>query len=557
MPVLLITSGDAAQQIAVDKPVFKIGKRRTNNLALQDTNVSREHCEIVAQGEGYILRDLGSRNGTFLNGHRVQEAPLLDGSVIQCSGVQMTFYIQPPSGVAQPLARQAASLSASRGGGLPAAADDDGQTPIELKQKVHAELLKDMDLKQTDFTKQSEEELYRRTTEVVTQIITRFRTELPPWLTPEALLKEIVDEALGLGPLEDLLDDEEIDEIMVNAWDKIYVEKHGRIERAKKRFTGDPQVVAVIRRIIAPIGRRIDETNPMVDARLPDGSRVNAIISPLSLTGPTLTIRKFATDPFMVGDLIGFGSMTPVMARFIEICVRYRANILISGGTGSGKTVLLNVCSSFIPEDERIVTIEDAAELKLHQEHVISLESKPPNIEGEGAIPIRKLVMNSLRMRPDRIVIGECRGAEALDMLQAMNTGHDGSLTTLHANSPRDALNRLETLVLMAGMELPSMAIRDQIVGALNFIIQTSRMPDGSRKMTHISEMRGERGDEMDVADVFLYVQTGFTADGKVEGHFTATGEVPLFIKELRARGIEAPDELFLPTKPAAAAVTG
>ena len=552
MPVLVISEGGASRQVVIDKPEFTIGKRSTNDLVLGHAKVSREHCVIAVQDGSFVLRDLRSRNGTFLNGVRlVGEAPLQDGSVIQVADVSATFHLADASvpGGSQAPVRVERSV-APQPGGVPAVSNDDQQTPIELKKQIHDELLKDMDLKNTDFSRQTEEELYKRTTDVVSLIISRFRNELPPWLTEEALLKEIVDEALGLGPLEDLLGDEGIDEIMVNAWDKIFVERHGKLERTKKRFTGDEQVVAVIRRIIAPIGRRIDETNPMVDARLTDGSRVNAIISPLSLKGPSLTIRKFSSDPFTIDDLIGFGSLTREMADFIELVVKYRANVLISGGTGSGKTVLLNVCSNFIPESERIVTIEDAAELKLNQEHVVSLEAKPANIEGEGAIPIQKLVINSLRMRPDRIVVGECRGGEALDMLQAMNTGHDGSLTTLHANSPRDALNRLETLVLMAGMELPSMAIRDQIVGALNFIIQTSRLPDGSRKITYISEMAGERGSEMDVKDIFLFKQAGYTSDGKVKGHMTATGTVPRFVKGVEERGIEVDEAMFKPARP-------
>ena len=554
MAMLVVSEGNATRQVAIDKPRFKIGKRQTNDLVLAHIKVSREHCEIVAQDGGFVLHDLKSRNGTFLDGVRlVGHAPLGDGSVIQIADASLTFYAQnAATGVAQPPAKVGQAV-AKRQGGVPAAADDGTQTPIELKKRVHAELLKDMDLKQADFSRQTEEELYKRTNDVVRAIIRRMRSDLPAWLSEEAFLKEIVDEALGLGPLEDLLADEGIDEIMVNAWDKIYVERSGKIEKTKKRFTGNDQVVAVIRRIIAPIGRRIDESSPMVDARLPDGSRVNAIIAPLSLTGPTLTIRKFAADPFTVDDLIGFESLNRKMADVVELAVKNRANILISGGTGSGKTTLLNVCSSFIPPQERIVTIEDAAELKLNQEHVISLEAKPPNIEGLGAIPIRKLVMNSLRMRPDRIVVGECRGGEALDMLQAMNTGHDGSLTTLHANSPRDALNRLETLVLMAGMELPSMAIRDQIVGALDFIVQTARIPDGSRKVTHISEMTGDKGSEMGVRDIFVFKQLGYSADGKVKGYMTATGIVPEFVKGMLARGIEVKEGLFEPTDPAEA----
>ncbi len=540
MPFLVYIDGGQQRQIEITKPRFTIGKRQGNDLVLSDVKISREHAEIIATESGYALCDLDSRNGTFVDGTRVVGRTLLrDGADIHVASVPLRFHMtQPASGAQVPAAPRAATPASTAAQPAPASTDEEGQTPIELKQFIHKELLKDMDLKQHDFTKQTEEELYKRTSEVVRNIIKRVRNQMPPWLSEEKLLKEIIDEALGLGPLEDLLADEETDEVMVNDWDRIYVERHGKIERTKARFSGRDQVLAVIRRIIAPIGRRIDETTPMVDARLPDGSRVNAIIHPLSLSGPTITIRKFATDPFTVDDLIGFGSMNRTMADFLALAVKYRANILISGGPGSGKTTLLNVVSNFIPDDERIVTVEDAAELRLSQEHVISLESKPPNIQGEGAIPIRELVRNSLRMRPDRIVVGECRGAEALDMLQAMNTGHDGSLTTLHANTPRDALNRLETLVLMAGMELPSAAIRDQIVGAIDFIVQTSRMPDGTRKITYISEIIGERGEDMDVRHIFLFKQSGFDADGKVVGDYVPTGEVPDFIDALKQRSI-------------------
>ena len=548
MPILIVSEGGRTRQIQFDKPRFTIGKRQGNDLVLSDIKISREHCEILAAQSGYILRDLRSSNGSFVDGVRVSgDAPLRHGSAVMLSAVRITFHDQsgaPQTAVAAVAAQAAAvAKAAPQAGGPPQ--DEQGQTPIELKQYIHTELLRDMDLKQTDFTKQTEEELYKRTAEVVQSIIRRVRDRMPPWLTEQALLKEIIDEALGLGPLEDLLADEATDEVMVNDWDRIYVEREGKIMRTKQRFSGRPQVLAIIRRIIAPIGRRIDETNPMVDARLPDGSRVNAIISPLSLTGPTITIRKFSTDPFTVADLVGFTSISQTMADFLALAVKHRANVLISGGTGSGKTTLLNVMSNFIPADERIITVEDAAELRLNQEHVISLESKPPNIQGEGAIPIRELVRNSLRMRPDRIVVGECRGGEALDMLQAMNTGHDGSLTTIHANTPRDALNRLETLVLMAGMDLPSAAIRDQIVGAIDFIVQTSRMPDGTRKVTYVSEIIGERGTEMGVQDIFRFRQSGYDSDGKVQGEFAATGVVPQFVEMLLERSIPVNPDWF------------
>jgi pilus assembly protein CpaF len=375
--------------------------------------------------------------------------------------------------------------------------------------------------------------------------VKKFESERPEWLPAEALVKEVVDEAVGLGPLEDFLADDTVDEIMVNGWARVYVERHGRIELTDKQFTGNEQVLAVIRRILSPIGRRIDESSPMVDGRLADGSRVNAIIAPLSLTGPTITIRKFARTPYTHLDLIRFGSISPPMAEFLKFSVVNRRNIVISGGTGSGKTTLLNILSGFIPATERIVTIEDAAELQLAQEHVVSLESKPASIEGKGEIPIRKLVINALRMRPDRIVVGECRGGEALDMLQAMNTGHDGSLTTLHANSPRDVLARLETMVLMAGLELPSRAIREQIVAAISLIVHGARLPDGSRKITNVSEITGMEGDTIVLQPVFEFKQKGFDEHGKVLGDFRPSGAVPTFVPELRERGIPVDMSLF------------
>ncbi len=357
----------------------------------------------------------------------------------------------------------------------------------------------------------------------------------------ESLLAEIT----GLGPLQVLLEDPEINEIMVNSASRVYVERGGRLELAPVTFESDRQVLHLIEKIVAPLGRRIDESSPMVDARLPDGSRVNAVIPPVALKGPCLTIRKFARDPLTVEDLVRGGSLTAEMAAFLEACVRARLNIVVSGGTGSGKTTLLNVLSGFIPDDERIVTIEDAAELQLRQDHVVSLETRPANVEGKGEIPIRQLVRNALRMRPDRIVVGEVRGGEALDMLQAMNTGHDGSLTTGHANSPRDMLSRLETMVLMAGMELPVRAIREQIASAIDLIIQTARLKDGSRRVTHLTEVQGMEGDVIVLQDIFLFHQLGVGQDGRVTGEFRPTGIRPRFYERLLVSGITLPPHLF------------
>ncbi|MGR3765920.1 CpaF family protein [Rossellomorea sp. NS-SX7] len=345
----------------------------------------------------------------------------------------------------------------------------------------------------------------------------------------QMLIESVEDELLGYGPITPLLEDASISEIMVNGPGQIYYERDGKLIQSSVVFRDDQHVQRVIEKIVSPIGRRVDESSPMVDARLPNGSRVNAIIPPLSLLGPTVTIRKFADTPFTVEDLIGFGSLNKDMAEFLNACVMGRLNIFISGGTGSGKTSSLNVLSSFIPQDERIITIEDAAELKLSQEHIVSLESRPKNIEGKGEITIRDLVRNALRMRPDRIVVGEVRGAEALDMLQAMNTGHDGSLSTGHANSPRDMLSRLETMVMMAGYDLPVRAIREQIANALDLIVQQVRLKDGSRKITHITEVQGMEGDTIVLQDLFLYKETG----GTQQGRFISTGIRPKFIDKL------------------------
>ncbi len=348
----------------------------------------------------------------------------------------------------------------------------------------------------------------------------------------------------ALGPIRDLVLDDSLTEIMVNGPKQIYVERNGKILLTDRQFDDDNHVLRVIDFIVSAVGRRIDFRSPMADARLWDGSRVNAVIAPVALDGPILTIRKFTRDPYKASDLVNFGTMSPEAVGFVKACVLARANILISGGTGTGKTTLLNVCSSFIPSDERIVTIEDAAELQLNQEHVCRMESRPADVHGEGRINIRELVINSLRMRPDRIVVGECRGGEALDMLQAMNTGHDGSLTTVHANSSRDALSRLETLVLMAGMDLPAKAIRQQVAAALDMIVQLSRMKDGSRKVTNISEITGMEGETITMQDIFVYEQRGVDDAGRVQGVFRPTGIRPNIIDKLFDLGLEIPHEL-------------
>jgi len=551
MPKLLIKDQRSGKtsEYQIRKDLTSFGKKETNDLVFDRQNISREHCQIVEMNGGFLLRDLGSRNGTFHNGQKVsQDTILQNGATIQLGDFLITF-VHEATGAAPPAEGEPDSQAlAVRGAEPPVLSADEErlQKLIAIKKQIHERLLKEMNLKQVDLTKETPEELRAQTGPIVKRIVKDIRSKLPDGVNPAQLTKEIVDEAVGLGVLEGLIEDEEVDEIMVNNYDTIYVERHGKIERVKdKYFTDNRQLVSIIRRILAPISRRIDESSPMVDARLQDGSRVNAIIAPLAVSGPTLTIRKFATDPFTVKDLIGFGSLTQAMADFSALCVEQRKNVLVSGGTGSGKTTLLNVLSNFIPERERIVTVEDAVELKLLKPHVVSLEAKPANIEGKGAIPIRDLVKNSLRMRPDRIVVGECRGGEALDMLQAMNTGHDGSLTTLHANSCKDAINRLETLVMMSGMELPSRAIREQIASAVHIIVQQARLSDGSRKVTSISEILGMEDEAVELLEVFTFVQTGYDPKGKVLGHYKATGAVPTFVEDLVARGIEVDMTMF------------
>ena len=405
-----------------------------------------------------------------------------------------------------------------------------------VQQRVIAELDPRMDLSDPDRVRRTLEETFLSVLE--SEGIVLGRTER------HRLFEAIVAEILGYGPIEPLLKDNTVTEIMVNGPKQVWVERNGKLEKTAIEFDDDDHVMRIIDRIVSPLGRRIDESSPMVDARLPDGSRINAVIPPISLVGPCLTIRKFSRDPLTVDDLIRFGTMTPEIAQLLKACVNARLNMVVSGGTGSGKTTLLNVLSSFIPSDERIVTIENAAELQLRQEHVVTLESRLLNIEGKGEVTIRDLVINALRMRPDRIVVGEFRGGEALDMLQAMNTGHDGSMTTVHSNSPRDTLHRLETMVLMAGMDLPVRAIREQIASALDLIIHMARLKDGSRKIVAITEVQGMEGDVIVLQDIFVFEQTGFE-NGKVLGRIRPTGVRPKFVEKFEVANIYLPPQIF------------
>jgi len=416
----------------------------------------------------------------------------------------------------------------------------------DLKEEVKNILIEGMD---QDLLNEEDEEKKRDTfrqgiDEILKQLTTERMLKIPPGIQ-KRIIEDILDNVLGLGPLEKFLRQEEISEIMVNGPKQIYIEKNGKLTLTDVTFKDDEHVLHIIEKIISPLGRRCDESQPLVDARLKDGSRVNAIIPPLALNGPTITIRKFKKDPLQISDLVRFGTLTQEMADFIEACVLGRLNIVISGGTGSGKTTTLNILSGFIPEDERIITVEDAAELQLRQPHVISLETRPPNIEGKGEITIRDLIKNTLRMRPERIVVGECRGGEALDMLQAMNTGHDGSLTTGHANTPRDMMRRLETMVMMSGMELPMKAIRENIASAVDMIVQQSRLKDGSRKITHITEVQGMEGDTPVLQDIFIFEQQGLDSNGKIIGKLKPLGIRPKFYDKLVSCGISLPADIF------------
>jgi pilus assembly protein CpaF len=414
----------------------------------------------------------------------------------------------------------------------------------EMRQKMHQFVIHELGPLLTD-QRVSEADLRRQVDEQLHKALTQERLALTAH-ERQQLVGSVTDDVLGYGPIDQLLRDETITEVMVNGPHNIYVERSGRIELTDVKFTDEVHVRRIVDKIVSQIGRRVDEANPMVDARLPDGSRVNVVVHPLSIGGPFMTIRKFAKEPYQVDDLIRFGSFTAQVAHFINSCVRGRLNVVVSGGTGTGKTTMLNVLSSFIPDDERIVTVEDAKELQLHQNHVLPLEARPPNIEGRGEVKIRDLVRNSLRMRPDRIVVGEIRGGEALDMLQAMNTGHDGSLTTVHSNSPRDTLSRIETLTLMAGMDLPVRVIREQMASALDLIVHLTRLRDGSRRITHVSEVMGMEGDVVVLQDIYLFdFSMGIDEDGRFKGHLKSTGIRPSFSEHLADYGISLEPALF------------
>jgi len=538
----------------LDPGIYSIGSDADCRICLPGESIENRHAILTILEDSIWLEDLDSGSGTLLDGNKTTgRCPVHDGQEILVGSY--TLIVNPATATpAPPASAPDAPATAELPPPPPAPAShtpplDDAalEQKRSIKQQIHRELVARMDIKRMSLSGIKENDLTAKAQTTIQGIMQEIRAKLPQGIDPDALAREIFDEALRLGPLEIFLADDEITEIMVNGPNQIYIEKKGRLIRSNQTFMDDASVMAIIERIVSPLGRRIDESQPYVDARLADGSRVNAIIHPLSLIGPCLTIRKFSRTPFTDQDLIRFGTITPQVAEFIRICVLLRKNIIVSGGTGSGKTSLLNVISSYIPDSDRIVTIEDAAELQLKQEHVVSLEARPPNIEGKGAITIRDLVRNSLRMRPDRVVVGECRGGEALDMLQAMNTGHDGSLTTVHANAPRDVISRLETMVLMSGMELPVRAIREQIASAVDIIVHESRFSDGSRKVTNVTEIVGQEGEQITMQDIFAFKQTGVDENGNVSGSLNATGSVPTFLEEISARGLRIDHAIFSP----------
>ena len=543
---------DAPHRRTLEDGTYIIGRGGPAKIVLPYPEISERHALLVLGGGKARLEDMHSANGTYVDGAPIADiVELAADSVVQIGGCMLRVSrADAPSHAVEPPAQQAVAapdIPCSR-----PERPDIKQAIIRRKarEQIQKELIARLDLKRLTVAGVDRDGLERQAKDKIHEIVGQIckAGRLPQGVDPARLEREVFDEALRLGPLEDLISDDSVTEIMVNGPHQVYVERHGRLELTDLQFSDDESVLAIIERIVSPIGRRIDESQPYVDARLADGSRVNAIIPPLALSGPTITIRKFARRALTVDDFIRFGTWTRNAAEFMKACVRMRKNIIVAGGTGSGKTTLLNLLSGFIPETERIVTVEDAAELKLVQPHVVRLEARPPNIEGRGAVTIRDLVKNCLRMRPDRIIVGECRGGEALDMLQAMNTGHDGSLTTVHANSPRDVISRLETMVLMSGMELPSRAIREQIASAVDIIIHESRLSDGSRKVVAISEVTGLEGQQIVMQELFSFRQTGVDEHGRVTGTFAPTGAMPMFYEHLRSRGLRLDPAMFDPS---------
>ncbi|MEW8001514.1 MAG: ATPase, T2SS/T4P/T4SS family [Candidatus Thiodiazotropha sp.] len=525
-----------------------IGSARHSDLVIKHRHIAKRHATLYAKDNQVHIEDHGSITGTWVNRERViNYGPLNNHDEITIGDVSLRVELDNNRDLVFPQISDNDGIQQNHTQENALGLGDinqQGETAEEQKiilywtRIIHEQLISEMDLRRKDVHSMSDDQLRVEAENLIDQIIVRLKPDLPDHFELGKLRVSVLNEAVGLGPLERFIEDDSITEIMVNNHREIFVERAGKLVKSGESFSSDQAVLSVIERIITPLGRRIDESSPMVDARLKDGSRVNAIIPPLAIKGPSLTIRKFAKQRLTFNDIIKYGSISHAMVDFLKICVEQRKNIIVSGGTGSGKTTLLNVLSNFIPDSERIITVEDAAELRLYQPNLVSLEAKPANLEGRGAVSIRELVKNTLRMRPDRIVVGECRGGEALDMLQAMNTGHDGSLTTAHANSPRDALSRLEVMVLMAGMDLPVTAIREQVASAVNIIVQQTRYACGSRKITKITEVTGIERNTIQLQDIFEFRQRGFDEQGKVWGNFIATGFVPSFYETLNSIGV-------------------
>jgi pilus assembly protein CpaF len=574
-----LTNGDdRASRLQYEGGKVRIGRDAENDVRLSSWRVSRKHAEVFFSNDKVFVRDLNSTDGTSVNGARVTtHGPLLPSDRIEVGPFSLKVRWTAPStgsaAAAAPaspeaganahavrMADQAVTFSGpAQAAAAPAAPVPPSQPAVEpaphdpmfkWRHLLQERLLEAFDVRRVDVHRMSDAELHTRTERLIAELVER-TPEIPADVDRTALIAAVRDEAIGLGLLEPLLADASVTEIMVNRADEVYIERGGVLERFPLAFTSDRAVTGIIERIVAPIGRRIDESSPMVDARLKDGSRVNAVIPPLALKGPSITIRKFSKRKLGTEDLLRFGSASSQMIEFLRIAVEHRRNMVISGGTGSGKTTLLNILANFIPKGERVVTIEDAAELQLHHPNLVSLESRPANIEGKGQITIRDLVRNSLRMRPDRIVVGECRGGEALDMLQAMNTGHDGSLTTGHANTPRDMLARLEVMVLMAGIDLPVTAIREQVASAIDLIVHQTRFACGTRRITHICEVTGVESGCIQLQDIFEFRQTGIDAHGKTGGYYTGCGFVPEFYETLRSIGVPLELAIFERRDPA------
>ena len=556
--VLTTLIGGNRESRTLTDGTYMIGRNPSCQIRFDFPEVSERHAILTVRDGRAVVEDLHSANGTYVNGEPIDGPVVLDGGMVVQVGESMLRVCDENDWAVK--AAEDSGQDESAVAELPPDAEneeDDVPPPPDpmrelrrsVQEQIQKELLKRMDMKRLTMQGVDREGLEDTAREKIRQIIDEVvaNGRLPDGIDPVRLEDDVFNEAMRLGPLEELLADDTVSEIMVNGPDKVYIERGGKLQLSDCQFTDDASVLSVIERIIAPLGRRCDESQPYVDARLADGSRVNAIIAPLALSGPTITIRKFSKKALTPDDFIRFGTWTHNAAEFMKLCVWLRKNVIVAGGTGSGKTTLLNLLSGYIPHSERIVTVEDAAELRLQQPHVVRLEARPPNIEGKGAVPIRDLVKNCLRMRPDRIIVGECRGGEALDMLQAMNTGHDGSLTTVHANSPRDVISRLETMVLMSGMELPSRAIREQIASAVDIIIHESRLSDGSRKVTAITEVTGLEGNQIVMQDLFAFKQSGVGPDGKIIGEFKPTGAMPTWFDQLAGRGIKCDPRMFDP----------